>query len=111
MSGTVARCVFAIMLLVSAALATRSSEAYVGRCASCGTASDVDAFHYARDPAVTKPGAILTAESAAKPGRERGTRIEIRMDKGGRRVIQVHGDPRIYKGDRVRLYRDRIELL
>ena len=111
MSGTFARCVLAILLLVCAALGARPSEAYVGRCASCGTASDVDAFHYAPDAAVTKPGAIVTAESAAKPGSARGTRIEIRMDKGGKRVIHVHGDPRIYKGDRVRLYRDRLELL
>ena len=42
---------------------------------------------------------------------ERGLRIEVRMDKGGHRTVEIHGDMRIYRGDRVRVYRDRVELL
>ena len=42
---------------------------------------------------------------------ERGLRIEVRMDKGGYRIVEIHGDMRIYRGDRVRVYRDHVELL
>lgn len=42
---------------------------------------------------------------------ERGLRLNIRMDRGGYRTIEVHGDPRLYKGDRVRVHGDRIELI
>ncbi len=44
------------------------------------------------------------------PG-ERGVRILIKLDRGGTRTIELHGDPRIYRGDRVRVWRDRVELL
>lgn len=111
MSGALAPRLLAAFLLLSGVVATRTAHTYVGRCASCGSAVDVDAFRYERTDAVTTTGAILPEESAAKRGAERGTRVEIRMDKGGKRIIHVHGDPRIYKGDRIRIYRDRIELL
>ena len=111
MPGPIARSLLAVFLFLSGVVAPWSTQAYVGRCARCGSAVDVDAFSYEHTDATTATGAIVSAETAAKPGTERGTRIEIKMDKGGNRVIHVHGDPRVYKGDRVRLYRDRIELL
>ena len=119
----------AILLFVL--LVPAAAIAYVGRCPTCGTVDRVDPIAYARDPAKVAPatGAILGsiegraggAAAKALPGRavgrksdvpgERGTRLEIRMDKGGVRTIDVHGDPRIYRGDRVRVFRDRVELL
>jgi outer membrane lipoprotein SlyB len=40
-----------------------------------------------------------------------GRRLEIRMDRGGYRVIEVHGPMEVYRGDRVRVYRNRVELI
>ncbi|HVF35432.1 MAG TPA: glycine zipper 2TM domain-containing protein [Candidatus Saccharimonadia bacterium] len=37
-----------------------------------------------------------------------GKRVEIRMDRGGYRTVEVHGDMRIYRGDRVRVHQDRL---
>ena len=42
---------------------------------------------------------------------ERGLRLEIRMDRGGFRTIEIAGTPRLYRGDRVRVERDRVDLL
>ena len=42
---------------------------------------------------------------------EPGLRIQVRMDKGGYRTIEVAGQQRIYKGDRVKVHRDRVELV
>jgi len=44
-------------------------------------------------------------------GGERGLRIEVRLDKGGYRTVEILGNMRIYRNDRVRVYRDRVELL
>ena len=41
----------------------------------------------------------------------RGKRVEIRMDRGGYRTVEVHGDMRLYRGDRVRVLPDRIVAL
>ena len=38
-------------------------------------------------------------------------KLVARMDNGHYRVVEIHGDMRIYRGDRVRLSRGRIELL
>lgn len=67
--------------------------------------------------AATVGGAVagaLIGRKADRRGRgrgERGLRLEVRMDGGGYRVVEVHGDMRIYRGDRVRLRRDRVVLL
>lgn len=41
----------------------------------------------------------------------RGKRVEVRMDRGGYRTVEVHGDMRLYRGDRVRVLNDRIVAL
>ena len=58
-------------------------------------------------------GGLIGREADSRRGDrgERGTRIEVRMDRGGIRVVEVHGDMRIYRGDRVRVYRGRVEIL
>jgi hypothetical protein len=40
----------------------------------------------------------------------RGLRLEIRMDAGGRRFIEVGEGTRVYRRDRVRVHSDRIEV-
>ena len=42
---------------------------------------------------------------------EPGVRLLIKMDKGGTRTIELHGRPRLYKGDRVKVKRNSVELL
>jgi outer membrane lipoprotein SlyB len=42
---------------------------------------------------------------------EPGLRLDIRMDKGGYRTLEIAGQPRIYRGDRVKVYNDRVELV
>lgn len=42
---------------------------------------------------------------------EPGLRLEVRMDAGGYRTIEIAGNQRIYKGDRVKVHRDRVELV
>jgi outer membrane lipoprotein SlyB len=42
---------------------------------------------------------------------ERGLRLEIRMDNGSMRTVEIAGTPRLYKGDRVRVERNRVDLL
>lgn len=42
---------------------------------------------------------------------EPGLRLEIRMDAGGTRYVEIAGQPRIYRGDRVKVHGDRVELV
>jgi len=42
---------------------------------------------------------------------EPGLRLEIRMDKGGYRTLEIAGQPRIYRGDRVKVYNNKVELV
>lgn len=59
-------------------------------------------------------GGLIGREVDRNDGRgggQRGLRLEIRMDRGDYRTIEIHGDMRIYRGDRVRVHRNRVELL
>lgn len=113
------------------------SYARIGSCAGCGTVVDVDPIYYerAKAPDVAAAGTIIggtinsggrsaTATGVAMSGLigreargndrgndERGLRLELKMDGGGQRTIEVSDGMRIYRGDRVRVYSDRIELL
>lgn len=64
--------------------------------------------------AATVAGAVAgglvgrNADRHQRRGGEIGRRLELRMDRGGYRVIEVHGPMRIYRGDRVRVLPDRI---
>jgi uncharacterized protein YcfJ len=42
---------------------------------------------------------------------EPGLRLQIRMDKGGNKTIEIAGNQRIYKGDRVKVFRDHVEIV
>lgn len=42
---------------------------------------------------------------------ERGLRLEVRMDRGFYQTVEIHGDQRIYRGDRVRLRNGRVDLI
>ena len=132
MPKSLVRVLSVLVVLLAALLPAAPGSAYVGRCPTCGTVDKVEAIRYeaVRDGAAV--GAIVASIAGRAPGAkagdaggligrttgrradgpgERGTRLEIRMDKGGIRTIEVHGDPRIYRGDRVRVFKDRVELL
>ena len=67
--------------------------------------------------AATVAGAIAGGLIGRKVDRDsrsrgqRGLRLEIRMDRGGIRTVEIAGTPRLYRGDRVRVLRDRVDLL
>ncbi|MCE3001470.1 MAG: glycine zipper 2TM domain-containing protein [Xanthomonadaceae bacterium] len=42
---------------------------------------------------------------------EEGLRLTIRMDRGYYQTVEIHGDMRIYRGDRVRLRDGRVDLI
>lgn len=42
---------------------------------------------------------------------ERGMRLVVRMDRGGYQTVEIHGEMRIYRGDRVRLRDGRVDLI
>ncbi len=44
-------------------------------------------------------------------GNSDGVRLQVRMDGGGYRTVEVAGNLNIYRGDRVRLNRDRVVVL
>ena len=121
-------------LLLAAASPTEAIRPI--RCGQCGTVVDVDAIFYERDVAKAEPaiGTIigvplgtaapsasgrqpkggLVGHNADRANRRGGTtarRIELRMDRGGHRVLEVHGAFRIYRGDRVRVLSDRLVVL
>lgn len=56
-------------------------------------------------------GHRIDRNNGVRDGGFRGKRVEVRMDRGGYRVVEVHGDMRIYRGDRVRVLSDRIVAL
>ena len=127
----------ALVLVALASFAIASpAHARIGSCGGCGTVTDVDAIWYARDkaPADAAAGTIVggTAVGKArnsasavstrglvgrKTGRDdqgddaRGLRLEVKMDGGGTRTLEVVDGLRIYKGDRLRVRGDRIEVL
>lgn len=138
MPSRLPRILLSCVALFAVALPAGDTDAYVGRCPTCGTVDRVDAIAYtraadapepavgaiigsidgregARNAAVSKgaPGGLIgrKLERKAAPDGTRGTRLEVRMDKGGIRTIEVHGDPRIYRGDRVKVSKGRVELL
>jgi outer membrane lipoprotein SlyB len=40
-----------------------------------------------------------------------GLRLVVRMDRGFYQTVEIHGDMRIYRGDRVRLRNGRVDLI
>lgn len=128
----------AMVALVSVVLAAASLHAAARTrtmmCAICGTVIDADPIFYSRDaapdrgvagaiigdgheghePAAGWPAAALIGRDARKSerseGDERGLRLEIRMDAGGSRIIEVGGGLRVYRRDRVRVHHDRVEV-
>ena len=59
-------------------------------------------------------GGLIGREIDRNDGRgrgERGLRLVIRMDRGYYQTVEIHGDMRIYRGDRVRLRNGRVELI
>jgi outer membrane lipoprotein SlyB len=45
------------------------------------------------------------------PGEQEGLRLEIRMDNGSYRTVEIHGRMRLYRGDRVKVRGNKVELL
>ena len=133
--GRVAALAVALLALQSIA---PPASARIGSCPGCGTVLDIDPIYYARDKAPDgaaagtivggtpstkrgKPSSVTNVSTGGlvgrKPGRDdqgddaRGLRLEIKMDGGGQRTIEVVEGGRIYKGDRVRVHGNRIEML
>ena len=46
-----------------------------------------------------------------RSGTRNGVRLRVRMDQGGYQTVEVAGNLSVYRGDRVRLRNDRVELL
>lgn len=138
--GSLRIAVLVVALFALHALAM-PAYARIGSCGGCGTVIDVDAIYYASDkapdgaavgaivggtpskhvganrkaaatPSVATSGLIGRAARGSDQGDdERGLRLEIKMDGGGQRTIEVGEGLRIYKGDRVRVFSSRIEIL
>lgn len=126
----------ALAALVSAVLAAAppatSARTRTMMCAICGTVIDADPIFFPRDklPAGAAPGTIVGAKfdgpkapAAAIDGLvgrdarrseqgddARGLRLEIRMDGGGRRIIEIGDELRVYRRDRVRVHSDHVEV-
>ena len=111
------------------------------RCSRCGTVLDVDPIFYDHDVARPdapagaivggslssgwfgdpEGGVVATRATGGLVGRNMGDgnyrggsvgrRIELRLDRGGHAIIEVHGDMRIYRGDRVRILPDALVIL
>ena len=138
MSWTLGRAAaMAVALLALNAIAL-PAHARIGSCPGCGTVTDVDAIHYARDKAAggaaagTIVGGTATgkasksktatgvavgglvgrkASGAAGANDARGLRLEVKMDGGGVRTIEIVEGVRVYKGDRLRVHTDHVEML
>lgn len=133
--GRVAALVVALLAFFSIA---PPAQARIGSCPGCGTVTDVDEIYFARDraPDGTSAGSIIGGTAAKQVGKaapapgvatgglvgrkasgsdqgddQRGLRLELKMDGGGQRTIEVVEGMRIYKGDRLRVHSNRIEQL
>ena len=133
--GRITALFVALLAVLAVAL---PAQARIGSCPGCGTVTDVDAIYFARDkaPAGATAGTIIGGTAAKQVGKsapatgvatgglvgrkasgtdqggdERGLRLELKMDGGGQRTIEVVEGLRIYKGDRLRVHSDRIEQL
>ena len=56
-------------------------------------------------------GHRIDRRNGDRDGGYRGKRVQLRMDRGGYQTVEVHGDMRIYRGDRVRVTSDRVVML
>ena len=119
---------FLAMIILGLALQFLPATAsgwYHGMCSGCGTVIDVEKIYYDRGntDGAAVDGAIIggkdreggligrnVALHEGSPG-ERGLFIEVRMDSGGYRKLEIHGDMRIFRRDRVRVWSDRVELI
>ena len=116
------------MVLLTLSLQVLPSTAWAwhhGMCAGCGTVIDVEKIFYDRASGAGEavegaiiggkdiPGGLIGRNVAQREGDtgERGLFIEVRMDSGGYRKLEIDGDMRIFRRDRVRIYSDRVELL
>lgn len=130
--GRVAATVVALLALASTSL---PAHARIGSCPGCGTVTDVDAIYYARDKAAegAVAGTIVGGTATGKASKSktatgvavgglvglkaggaddaRGLRLEVKMDGGGVRTIEIVEGVRVYKGDRLRVHSDHVEML
>ena len=111
------------------------------RCSRCGTVLHVAPIFYDHDvarpdaPAGTIVGGSLSSGWFGDPhggvvaaratgglvgrnmgkgnyrGGTVGRRVELKLDRGGHAIIEVHGEMRIYRGDRVRIMPDSLVIL
>ena len=111
------------------------------RCSRCGTVLHVDPIFYDRDVARpdapvgaivggslssgwfgdAETGVVTARATGGLVGRNMGDgnyrggtvgrRIELKLDRGGHAIIEVHGEMRIYRGDRVRIMPDSLVIL
>lgn len=59
-------------------------------------------------------GGLIGRDIDRNDGRGRGEpglRLVIRMDRGYEQTVEIHGDMRIYRGDRVRVRGGRVDLI
>lgn len=132
--GRIAALFAALLALQSVAL---PAQARIGSCPGCGTVTDVDAIYFARDkaPDGAAAGTIVGGTATGKASRSktatgaavggvvgrkasgnqgddaRGVRLEVKMDGGGQRTIEITDGLRVYKGDRLRVHTDHVEML
>lgn len=111
------------------------------RCSRCGTVLDVDPIFYDRDVARPDApvgaivggslssgwfgdeasGGVRARATGGLVGRNMGDgnyrggavgrRIELKLDRGGHAIIEVHGEMRVYRGDRVRILPEALVVL
>ena len=111
------------------------------RCTRCGTVLDVDPIFYDRDVARpdapvgaivggslssgwfgdAEDGVVTARATGGLVGRNAGDgnyrggtpgrRIELKLDRGGHAILEVHGEMRVYRGDRVRILPDAVVVL
>ena len=138
MSRTLGRIAATAVALLSLTAIALSAHARIGSCPGCGTVTDFDAIFYARDRAAdgAAPGTIIGGTATGKAGKTktatgvavaglvgrkasgaagaddvRGLRLEVKMDGGGLRTIEIVDGVRVYKGDRLRVHTDHVEML
>lgn len=138
MSWNPARVAATVVALLALASTSLPAHARIGSCPGCGTVTDVDAIYYARDKAAegavagtivggtatgkasksktatgVAVGGLVGRKATGEPGAgdARGLRLEVKMDGGGVRTIEIVEGVRVYKGDRLRVHADHVEML
>jgi hypothetical protein len=129
-TGRIAVLFVALFALHATAVQARTR---VMMCAGCGTVIDADPIWYspANAPAGAVEGTIIGAKIDGQKtasvtvdgliGRDArrgergndasGLRLEVRMDNGGRRIVEVGEGLRVYRRDRVRMHDNKLEVI